>query len=156
MPVVLKRKDETKWLQHDSIEHFVNPYKVHKCRSQLRVERNGAKQSLQFCSFLIQCIILVHNALNNLQTKANISGKWKDAADKSRIDGKLEIENQTIRLFTDIKTENKNIHLEKKEKLAKEYHRFIVMEQKIFPQKKKNFQQKYCLFRVLVPRPPQK
>jgi putative SOS response-associated peptidase YedK len=28
MPVVLKREDETKWLQHEPIEHFAYPYSV--------------------------------------------------------------------------------------------------------------------------------
>lgn len=78
---------------------------------------------------------IIHNALHNIQTKANIIGKWKDIADKSRIDGelKLEIENQTIHLFTDIKTEVRTIHLEKIDELAKEYHPFIVVAQRIFP-----------------------
>jgi hypothetical protein len=78
---------------------------------------------------------IIHNALNNIQINANIKGKWKDIQVKSRIDGelKLEIENHTIRLFTDIKTEVRTIHLEKIEELAKEYHSFIVVAQRIFP-----------------------
>jgi len=78
---------------------------------------------------------IIHNALYNIRTKANIIGKWKDTADKSRIEGelKLEIENLTIRLFTDIKTEIRTIHLAKLEELAKEYHPFIVVAQRIFP-----------------------
>ena len=70
---------------------------------------------------------IIHNALNNIQTKANIIGKWKDAEGQDRIDGelKLEIDNHTIRLFTDIKTEVRSIYLEKIEELAKEYHALL-------------------------------
>jgi len=28
MPVVLEREDETKWLEHEPIEHFAYPYEV--------------------------------------------------------------------------------------------------------------------------------
>lgn len=78
---------------------------------------------------------IIHNALHNIQTKANIIGKWKDTVDKNRIDGelKLEIENLAITLFMDIKTKIRTIHLEKLEELAKEHHPFIVVEQRIFP-----------------------
>ncbi len=78
---------------------------------------------------------IIHNALNNILTQANIKGNWKDLADKNQIDGqlKLEIENQTIQLFTDIKTEIRTIHLEKIEELAKKHQPFMVMAQRIFP-----------------------
>ncbi len=78
---------------------------------------------------------IIHNALHNIKTKANIIGKWKDTVDKNRIDGelKLKIENLAIHLFTDIKTEIRTIHLDKIEELAKEYHPFIVVAQRIFP-----------------------
>ena len=78
---------------------------------------------------------IIHNALSNIQTKANITAKWIDTVNKKGINGelKLEIENHTIRLFTDIKTEIRTIHLEKLEELAKEYHPFIVVAQRIFP-----------------------
>jgi hypothetical protein len=35
---------------------------------------------------------IIHNALYNIRTKANIIGKWKDTVDKSRIDGELKLE----------------------------------------------------------------
>ncbi|MGG7036967.1 MAG: type IV toxin-antitoxin system AbiEi family antitoxin [Flavobacterium sp.] len=78
---------------------------------------------------------IIHNALNNILATANIRGVWEDNGGNGRIDGKLklQIENEKINLFADIKTEIRNVHLEKIEELAKDYHPFIVVAQRIFP-----------------------
>jgi hypothetical protein len=78
---------------------------------------------------------IIHNALNNILTTANIKGTWKDMDDKNQIDGQLQlkIENQTIDLFAEIRTEIRTIHLQKIEDQAKEYNPFIIMAQRIFP-----------------------
>lgn len=87
---------------------------------------------------------IIHNALNNIQTNANIKGKWKDINGKTSIDGEiqLEIDNQTINLYADIKTEIRTAQLEKIEKLAKEYHPFIVVAQRIFPKIKEELRKR--------------
>jgi hypothetical protein len=87
---------------------------------------------------------IIHNALNNIKINANIKGKWKDIGGKSNIDGEiqLEIENQPINLYADIKTEIRTAHLEKIEKLAKEYHPFIVVAQRIFPKIKEELRKR--------------
>lgn len=87
---------------------------------------------------------IIHNALNNIQINANIKGKWKDIGGKSRIDGEmqLEIDNQTINLYADIKTEIRTVHLEKIEELAKEYHPFIAVAQRIFPKIKEELRKR--------------
>ncbi|SEB06755.1 hypothetical protein SAMN05443667_11938 [Flavobacterium gillisiae] len=78
---------------------------------------------------------IIHNALNNILTTANIKGTWKDMDDKNQIDGQLQlkIENQTIDLFAEIRTEIRTIHLQKIQDQAKEYNPFIIMAQRIFP-----------------------
>ena len=78
---------------------------------------------------------IIHNALNNILTTANIKGTWKDMDDKNQIDGQLQlkIENQTIDLFAEIRIEIRTIHLQKIEDQAKEYNPFIIMAQRIFP-----------------------
>lgn len=83
---------------------------------------------------------IIHNALNNILTTASIRGTWKEMDDKNHIDGKLKlkIENQTIDLFAEIRTEIRTIHLQKIEDLAKEYNPFIVMAQRIFPKIKED------------------
>ena len=51
---------------------------------------------------------IIHNALSNIQTKANITAKWIDTVNKKGINGELnlEIENQTIPLFTKLDSTN--------------------------------------------------
>lgn len=87
---------------------------------------------------------IIHNALSNIQINSNIIGKWKDIRGKSKIDGeiKLEINNQKINLYAEVKTEIRNIHLERIVQLANEYKPFIVVAQKIFPKIKEELRNK--------------
>lgn len=94
---------------------------------------------------------IIHNALNNVLTRVNIKGTCKDMDVKNQIDGqlKLKIENQTIDLFAEIRTEIRMIHLQKIEDLAKEYNPFIVMAQRIFPKIKEVLRTRNIAYLVL-------
>ena len=78
---------------------------------------------------------IIHNALNNILITANIRGVWEDNNGNDRINGKLklQIEDEKINLYAEIKTEIRNGHLEKIKELANDYQPFIVVAQRIFP-----------------------
>lgn len=39
MPVVIKREDETKWLEHQPIQHFAFPYDVNLVAEQIHPDK---------------------------------------------------------------------------------------------------------------------
>lgn len=78
---------------------------------------------------------IVQHALTNLQKAGEIEAKWLDNAPNEVLDGKiaLTLNGRNIKLNIEIKKELRNIHLPKLEALAKEYHPFMIVAQRIFP-----------------------
>lgn len=78
---------------------------------------------------------IVQHALTNLQKAGEIEAKCLDNAPNEVLDGKiaLTLNGRNIKLNIEIKKELRNIHLPKLEALAKEYHPFMIVAQRIFP-----------------------
>lgn len=91
---------------------------------------------------------IIHNALQNVRTNAQINGVWKDRDDIGAIDGEIQfdIDNQKISLFAEIKTEIRTIHLDKMEDLATNHPPFIVVAQRIFPKIKEELRNRNVFY----------
>lgn len=77
---------------------------------------------------------IIHIAIENLQKNAGIKGKWNQKA-KNNLDGELtlQIENNTIKFFAEIKQELRNHQLLQVEQLAENNNPFIIVANRIFP-----------------------
>lgn len=80
---------------------------------------------------------IVHTALENLQKNTHIMGKWKDYAltKDNGVDGEMvfNIDNQTIRFFTEVKKTLRNHQLYHIKEIADTHKPFLLVVEHIFP-----------------------
>ena len=84
-------------------------------------------------------IEIIHIAVENLQKTAQIKGEWIHLCN-ANLDGKLRlhINNNKIVFNAEVKTELRNHQLGQIEMMAKKYHPFIIVAERIFPKIKEH------------------
>jgi len=84
---------------------------------------------------------IIYRALENLEKKAHIKGKWIPSAQRN-LDGKLmlQIENTETQYNVEIKKELRSHHLPQIELLNKEYSPFMLVVGRLFPKIKEQLQ----------------